>query len=604
MSAKDSNLSSPGFQYDLVSAVTQDALNANLKAFTAAIGEKAEPFTQYYKYTDGFQTEAVLMTEEEVLAMTGGQDIFAIPNEARSDLPEYSAYKALGDAMAAANFAYAFNVGFGLPAGISPAKMPDIISLYFDSSRVEGKDLDQTVQYNLYFASFVITQMAYSRTGWKVLKTKQPANEPWIFQWLVNLNLQIKPGTSYSELPPNVQKNLEKVYNLKPESMFSLQQLLLDLNTAELNPDSLTTIINVPPTSTLYNKLYAFLNSCWFPYIENGGIVLSNSVQPETGHYPDSSIIPTGLNFVVSPYADPSKYGLYTLNYLVMSDQHKMPSPIQPFAWNWVDDKSVQGVMSVKRDIFLDYLNKVLSPCLNSICLKVNVELEDAVFTAPEALITLSENENTLSYTRNQENPYLKFAYKSEAQDDESYSVVYNETLKVCLEVNSEISCLGNTITCVTMASIYYRNIEEGLSLIDVSDVTRYELAQKNTTIFTLDAVGTGVTANNSTAGLLQISCHSTSEDLMQTKDKNQPYYGGDNSLLSKYLTLWKINEYEDRVAALAQQMNSLMDAYARDISNIIDGTMGFVFPGAQTYYFADPAFSDKGDLTVRISFQ
>jgi hypothetical protein len=69
-------------------------------------------------------------------------------------------------------------------------------------------------------------------------------------------------------------------------------------------------------------------------------------------------------------------------------------------------------------------------------------------------------------------------------------------------------------------------------------------------------------------------------------------------------LTLGKIREYEEQVAALAQQMMSLMDAYTREISDIIDGSLGFVFPGAQTYYFADPAFSDKGDLTVRISFQ
>ncbi|HTG55758.1 MAG TPA: hypothetical protein VL943_05800, partial [Niabella sp.] len=528
---------------------------------------------------------------------------FAIPDNAQSDLPQYSAYKALGDAMAEANFAYAFNVGFGLPAGIIPAKMPDIISLYFDSSRVEGKDFDQTVQYNLYFASFVIMEMAYGGKEWKVCKNQQQDNEPWIFRWLVSLNLQIKPGTSFSSLPPNVQENLKKVYNLNPESMFSLQQLLLDLNTPQLNADSLTTIINVPPNSTLYTSLYAFLNSCWFPYIENGGIVLSNSVQPEIDNYPDSSIVPTDLNFVVTPYSDATKYGLYTLNYLVMSHQNKMPSPIQPFAWNWVDDKSVQGVMAVRRAVFVDYLNKVLSPCLNPICPQVDVVLEDAIFTAPDGSINLKTNTDKLSYTVREENPYLKFSYKSEDQDDESFSLVYEETLRVCVEVHSEIRFLGNTITCETMASIYYRNIEEAV-FVDVSDVTRYELAQKNTTVFTLDAVGTGVTANNSTAGLLRVSCRSTNENLIQTKDVNQPYYGGDNSFLSKYLTLGKIGDYEAQVAAIAQQMNALMDAYTRDISNIIDGEMGFVFPGAQTYYFADPAFSDQGDLTVRISFQ
>src|SRR5690606_5649705 len=107
MSATDSNLSNAEYKYDLVSALTQDALNMTLKSYlNKVIAKVVPPFILYYKYSDSFHSQTVLMTSEEVQEMTGGQNIFASPNMAQNDLPEYAEYKELGDAMAEASFAY------------------------------------------------------------------------------------------------------------------------------------------------------------------------------------------------------------------------------------------------------------------------------------------------------------------------------------------------------------------------------------------------------------------------------------------------------------------------------------------------------------------
>ena len=606
MSATDSNLSKAECKYDLVSALTQDALNMTLKNYiNDVIAQVVPPFVLYYKFTDSFHSETVLMTSEEVQKMTGGQNIFAIPNLAQNDLPEYADYQKLGDAMAEAGFAYAFEVCFGLPAGIPNAKLPDIISLYYDAARSSGKDLDQTVQYSMYFASFTIIEMnyAYSGQGWQIKKISQPDDDPWIFQWLVDLNLQLESGVSLNSLPDQVQENLNTVYNLDPATMFTLQQLLLDLNTTELISGVDPSVIGIqPPDNPLYTSLNLFVKNCWQPFIDNGGLVLNNAVQPDDQYYPPSSIVPTDLNFVVSPYSDESQKGLYTLNYLVMGNQNAMPASIQPFDWDWVDDPSDSGVMSVRRDVFLDYLNEALSPCLNQICLTVDLDMEGALLGNPEITVELKPNNTKHDYIKNADNPCLRFEYRS-ADDDHDFHIQWLPQLtkfEVVLEVQSNVYFTESSIRCETLATTYYIVTQD----LVISEVQRYELAKKNTTTFTLGAVGTGNTAQDTSAGLLQVSSKTTLENLLQTSDSGEDYYGGDNSYLSKIMSDGKIKDYENEVAEISEKLDDLMSSYSSQISKIIDGTLGFVFPGAQTYFYNKPKFSVNNDLTVPITFQ
>jgi hypothetical protein len=50
--------------------------------------------------------------------------------------------------------------------------------------------------------------------------------------------------------------------------------------------------------------------------------------------------------------------------------------------------------------------------------------------------------------------------------------------------------------------------------------------------------------------------------------------------------------------------MNSLMDGFETSITDLCTNCLGWTFPGAGTYYFSNPLFSNNNDLTVQIAVQ
>ncbi len=606
MSNQNSHLSNEAYRYDLVSALTQDTLNASLKQTVATAGAQTPPLTTYYRYNDPATHVGgtTVMTDEEVWAMTGGQDIFAIPDGTNS---QDETYKELGDAMAAAGFAYAFRVGFGLPRGLAPAEMPDILTLTPPVNSNIAKNLAQTVQYTTYFASFELMKLTYGWNAWTVEQVAQPADQPWLFQWLVDLNITLPEDVSLADLPPTVQEHLKSVYNLDPATMFSLQQLMLDLNTPELVTGAQPTVIGFDPTDPLYADLNAFLNNYWLPLIANGGITFGNAVQPQ-GVYPAASIIPTALNFVVSPYSDPGRPGLSTLNYLVMSGNNPLPEPIVPFSWDWVDGSSpAPGIMAVRRDIFLDYLNAALAPSLAPLCMTVQVDIDEnnEWYNHGDPAVSLHAGTITPKYTRNEAG--LTFSHRSSQQDEQTVYLPtsHHDELLVALQVDSSVTVAGDTITCETTVALYYDYEVERLILgSTVSETRGYAFAQRNTGVFTMTAVGVGTTEGNSTAGMIRLTPRVAVEDLIQTADKNAPYYQDKASTWSKYLTGGDTGKLMGQVNALAATLQTLTEGYDTAIEGIINGSLAWVFPGAQTFFFSNPRFSDGQDLTVEIAYQ
>lgn len=605
MGAQNSNLSASNFKYDLVAALSQDTLNANLKELLASMADTEKPITAFYKFVNpiGDSGETIQMSEVEVNEITGGQDIFDIPNGTTSQDP--ATYLALGDALASAGFAYAFQVGFGLPSGVPLSQLQDIITL---SANNPGQDNDQTVIYDMYFGSFELMKLSCGYNSWSIQQLSQPNDNPWVFQWMVDLNLQQPCSVPFNELPIQVQNNLNAVDNLNTTTLFSLQQLLLDLNTPELITGLAPTVLGIDPTDPLYGDLNAFVQIYWSALIKNGGITFATSVTPGDD-YPTSSIVPTALDFVVSSYSDPSKKGLSTLNYLVMTGSNPLPNPIAPFSWDWCDGDQVPGVMSIRRDVFLDFLNKALSPALSPVCQTVDVNLD-----TDNPYIHINPNSNPQNYGiylpggtitvagAPTSGPQLCFNYNSYKKSTKwDFAVHYS--LQAKLEVESFIYPSGHQIICETTVSIYYEYDIEGIA----SQTKGYALAQKNTTTFNLNSVGVGTTPGNGTAGLLQVILASANnQDLTQTENDDQPYYNGDfdPSIFAKVFSDGEIQQLNSQVTAIGTSLNSILNNYTVNIESILNGSFGFVFPGAQTFFFSNPAFSDNLDLTVEVSFQ
>jgi hypothetical protein len=583
MSAQNSNLTAA--KYDLVSALSQDTLNASLKAFQQALGNKnIPPITAYYKFSDATHINGTsLMTYDEVQELTNGVDLFAIPNGTSSLVN--SQYSSLCNALAAAGFAYAFQATIGLPPEIAPSKMPDIIALNQDDS--------QTVTYYTYYETFKIMELTYGWNTWTVQQLSQDNYpiDPWIFEWLVDLELSTQRTAAFQDLPTDVQQYLRSA-QVNPSTMFSLQQLYLDLNSPRLVQGATATVFNFPSTDNIYASLNEFIGDYWQILQNNGGVILNSAVKPvNTADYPPSSIIPTSVDFVVSPYSDTSKKGLYTLNYLVMSDNRALPSPIAPFGWNWVDSDSVEGIMSVRRDLFISYLNNALSPCLKDICFQPYVDVDfDGSF-----VLRNNPDSDTLTYTQNTTNPVLSFSFDKSASDEAGLvGALYSASVET--KVTSSVTFSGNTIVCTTILT-YYADIYTALA-----HTKGYALATQNVTTFTMDSVG----ASQSNGGILSISSSAVNTNLVQNSDKDGAYYGGnidDPSLWAEGITWGAINDYLDVLNGLADVMQGLMNNYNDDIANICTNCLGWTFPGAGSYTFKNPKFSTYNDLTVEISF-
>jgi hypothetical protein len=233
MSASNSNLSSAGYNYDLVSALSQDALNNSLKALLGNLGNKGiPPITAYYvKQTDPVTgtTTVRLLTPDEVQTLTNGYDVFSIPNNTTNQNSEYANVIVN---LATAGFAYAFEVTIGLPPEIMPYNLPDILILNQGNS--------QTVTYHSYYQTFKIVELNYISFGVaQIVQLSQdtygpdtdsdgvPDNDPWIFEWQVNMNLSASTTTAFDSLPADVKQNLEDM-QFNTNSMFSMQQLYLD----------------------------------------------------------------------------------------------------------------------------------------------------------------------------------------------------------------------------------------------------------------------------------------------------------------------------------------------------------------------------------------
>lgn len=346
--ARASNLSLPKYGYDLVVATTQDAINATTKQFLSAFTGKE--FVACYKFVKGHAPEP--LDYNTVKQAIDGTDPFTIPNGADEKNPKV---QKLGDL----DFMFAFRAKMGLPPGLAPTEIPDVVVLDKGSA---------LVTYQLFFAEFDIVILDVRRTAMDWKKLSQPSGKPWICKFNVSLKMD---DAEFQKLPPEVQK---KVKNLGPETAFSVQQLYLDLNTAGLQS---APNIELDPNSDAYFYLTkVFLNTYWKQLRDAGGdVIFGYTVQPKTQKPSTSSLVPTDMNIEVSPHVDAGgnatkKYGLYTIDYLVMSDNHLLPAPAQ-FPWNWVADSEeadYHGAMAIKKARFATYLNEVLSPSLNQIC--------------------------------------------------------------------------------------------------------------------------------------------------------------------------------------------------------------------------------------------
>ncbi|HVQ40224.1 MAG TPA: hypothetical protein VMS31_21970 [Pyrinomonadaceae bacterium] len=346
--ALQSNLERYG--YDMVVATTQDSIN---KALTRIIKGRMHfaseagppPFTVCFKQPAG-SSSLVAMDPVEFFGVVG--DINLMPDQADQSDKRVAALDALG-------FDSMFQAQLGMLGNV-PANMQDFVTFDQGTSRVS---------YHLFFSSLTICTIDEHRGKPFWRKITQPQDQPWVFRFLINLDMRAGDQNAFNLLPPEVQARIK---NLQPDSAFSLTQLMFDLDSVSLQDSP--AIEGIDPKSRVYDTLSrVIIENYWQPLKESGGVMLGYGVLPANSNSPSPSIVPTDLNIVLSANRDAEgnethNYGLYTLDYLVMSENRQLPAPGQ-FSWNWfgsgeINDGEMIGLTAINRNTYAHFLKDLL----------------------------------------------------------------------------------------------------------------------------------------------------------------------------------------------------------------------------------------------------
>lgn len=579
MSSIQSNLSSPNYKYDMVVSVTQASLNATMKEFLDTFN--GHQFNMCYKEDD---QGTITPIDYETLKKELGADPFDIPD---GETQENTLVQKLDDL----GFVFAFRATMGLPLEFDLDEIPSVITLDKGNSMVT---------YKLVCKEFEILNLNYRRRRLNWSNIRQSEQEkPWVFTFNVNLDLR-SSDSAFSQLPTTVQ---QKVKNLNPDTMFSVQQLYLDLNTAGL--ESSPVVSGLEPTDTAFIYLTRIFINQYFKNLKeqnqsgdnpNGNFLLGFSVQPQEP-IKKSSVVPTDLNFMVSSYVDengvPTKnYDLFTLNYLVMTQNNHMPAPV-PFTWNWVESsqkRDFSGTMTIRKGIFVSYLNTLLAPTLNAISLlpessvKCRSELEG--FLKP-FIYTFNATPDTTDKLYNVINDgtshVLAYDFSKTSGNKSGFCWGNGSEVKFNYSVSSNIYLEENKVKIITKA-IAYVYFEADLGTVD-GNLIDYTI--ETTYLIGVDAYGNfTVTIENGESNIIDNSVTLKADAWLEL------------------ITAGTINNFFDH---LNTKVSTIKDAYVngfdKKILQMLNGSGVWVFPGGKTFVFKDANFSEHQDLVTHVTY-
>lgn len=301
MIANDSNLSDSKFHYDIVAAITQNAVNALMKQHIDLLGPEYEQFL-CYKEVNG---QVVRVEYSDLLKATNGVDPFTVPNGVAPTDPRFEVLQKQG-------FVLGINAKMGLPPGWTQDW--EVVSL--EATEIFGPT---PTRFRLSFSklSVVIMETGHQPRYYNIL---QPSPGGWIW--------------TYQKLPIELEHKLDSIANLGPEARGALpsnlpEQTEVYLTHAFLDLAKIPDVCEVFPEPLELPqdfRAYTILRDR-FPKEYVGRLskthlpMLPTIVQAPSMDVAQSSLIPTRVHVGASIYTpslgQPAQPGLNTLNYLM-----------------------------------------------------------------------------------------------------------------------------------------------------------------------------------------------------------------------------------------------------------------------------------------------
>ncbi|HEX8562718.1 MAG TPA: hypothetical protein VF676_07040 [Flavobacterium sp.] len=562
-----SNLEDERYGYDFVMATTQESMLANAKKYL----DKTKFATVKRFYTYGSSGRPVEWDEATFMRMSGNTDPFAVP-----------AWNGQGAVSAGLQnlinirFAFAFEAAAGLPK-----RSLEIFRM---------NAADRTFSYKMGFEKFNISELA--RDASKYIRLSQNNSNPWIFDTVVNL-LQNSP----SYVPTNVRNTYNGLIQTYGEYSFVINQISFNFDAAILKTMPAIPISKddaLLELSKIFKELYAKSTKDSAASSLNYSILKNRARQINT-----NALQLTEMQHGIGPYkpafrsAAPADSRLDTLNYYYATDNKRIPA-IVPFDWNWVEPDEVaefNGVISVSRSNFLNYLNRVLSEQLPAIDIVPNVWMSydrDLVvkWTHEMGHKTGQAFKILPRYSRTSDDKPAAMFYKLENRSSNSTywdmgisnaEGHYNYFADIEVTVKDRII----TVTTHCRARMEYKKWawETGTAAGNVADFTsvyEYEMSVNN--------VGKLLVTRK------QVSLTNRSEDLSINN-------------LSKTQIEHVVEPMRKIKAVVTTVVENAMNSFTSQLEEGINNMQNWAFPGGEAFTFKDVIFSRYEDLIVHINY-
>ena len=445
----------------------------------------------------------------------------------------------------------------------------------------------QTVQYNATFQNAVFSA---TEVGVHVVQ----GTTPWVVQFDVQLALQ---PTTIDALPANVQAQIQtQVENLGPD-MFSIQQLWVDLNTA-----ALASFQGIDGLSALGS---AILEGVMKQYLLQqqaaAAMVFGYAAQFTGGTALAPTFMPTALDFCVTPYTPQTATSgpLDTLNYLVMVQGNPLPAyPPTSFGFNFVDDITVSGAIAIRHDFIIGQVVSELNGILQTISPVLQADAhadgdDGAIYVNPGQPATFTVLPSPSGSV------VATYSYAPAAVSDEAgffggstgVSAQYASTCQVQVGVNGTGAASPSTVL-VSGTATFSGDIQSS-TMGGGQDTT----IPDTTYSWFAELLVQADLANNGQLDLVLGNTDFTSPPVVTGK----PPDGWDRFLsgLAGQVQTYATGMTQLRAAVESQVVDNILGA----LQGSLAAANHFVFPGAQTFLFANPQFSPSDDLAADITY-
>jgi hypothetical protein len=551
MSAIQSNLSSTGFDY--VVAVTQDSINATLEQYLYYSG--LPEVVLCYVYDTNNNPTPIDFTK--FVASAKSTDPFTVPNSTPSTDQRVQNLNN-------ANFAFAIKAKLGLPPGVPPKNLPPIVVL---------KPGQSNVTYTLMFAEFVATELQFGPRGsvtW--FNEAQPSGTAWTFTGAIDLDLQ---AASFEKLPASVQTVLKGLQN--QGKTFSIQQLYYDLNSSDLEQGF--TFNNLPSNSALSTFMTAdFINTYWKAL--GGASVLGYGANQTSATSPQSLAV-TNLNFF-TPGAVGNQGAPLTLNYLCATNNDPLPATTHAgFGWNWIEPGEISqynGVAALNRNTLARFYAQQLRGYVQSNCYspagKIRVWLSGALDTTVNYQWGLTAGQTPSVTFPPAGAVVLTYSWSSPVVGDQAGLNGDMGKLQMSSSFNLSVSFQSNATVVIVQHLVININVSY-LATSDGGNVVDKQIT---------DTYAIGVDGSGEIVATLQSS--------VPVDHSVTPSANG-------FLNFWaNVEQISNSVTQWAQSIfgTRVTDIPASAIRN-------FVFPGGNTFAFANVQFSNNQDLVSHITY-